>query len=422
MSAAFTTTASEPTIVDPYSVPIERLDVSDPRLALDQTWKRYFERMREEAPVHYLKDSKFGPFWSVTRYDDVVAVEDQPQIYSSSWEHGGITILDMQDLGVQLRMFIAMDDPEHAEQRKTVSPALLPGEIKKMAEPMRVRTAEVLDALPVGVPFDWVEHVSVELTTRMLSILLDFPWDERHKLPYWSDWAANIDIGTDPVLNAERERIMHEMAGYFLKLFGERKAAPPKGDLISVMAHSEAMSNLDYQRFLGNIALLVVGGNDTTRNSMSGLVYQINTFPEEWAKLKANSALAANAAVEVVRLQTPIAHMRRTALADTELGGQKIRKGDKVVIWYNAANRDEAVFPDGDRFDVNRENARRHLSFGYGIHRCLGARLAELQLATLIEEMLKRGMEVKYASPPERLSSCFLNAYGRMMVTMTRSV
>jgi cytochrome P450 len=421
MITSFVTTAAEPTIVDPYSVPLERLDVSDQRLALEESWKPYFARMRREAPVHFLKDRQFGPFWSVTRYDDVVAVEAAPEIYSSSWEHGGITILDMQNLGVQLRMFIAMDDPEHADQRKTVVPALLPGEIKKLAEPLRQRTVDVLDSLPVGEAFDWVEKVSVEPTTRMLAILLDFRWEERHKLPYWSDWAANIDIGTDAVLNAERERVMHEMAGYFMRLFEERKAAPPKGDLLSSMAHSQAMSNLDYQRFLGNIALLVVGGNDTTRNSMSGLIHQITSYPEQWQKLKADASLIPTAALEVIRLQTPIAHMRRTVTQDTELHSQQLKKGDKVVIWYNSANRDEEVFADGDRFDVTRENSRRHLSFGYGIHRCLGSRLAELQLMTLIEEMLKRDMQVSLAGKPERLASCFVHGYKHMPVVLRRS-
>ncbi|MGE0484259.1 MAG: cytochrome P450 [Gammaproteobacteria bacterium] len=415
---AFSTAANR---IDPQTTPLERLDVSRSELALDESFKPCFERLRREAPVHYLADSAFGPFWSVTRYDDVVAVEADPETYSSSWELGGITIADMQNLGVQLRMFIAMDDPEHARQRKTVTPALLPGEVKKMADPMRERTASLLDELPVGETFDWVERVSVELTTRMLAILFDFPWEERHKIPYWSDWTGNIDIAIDPVKNVERERVILEMAAYFKRLFDERKALPPSGDLLSMMAHSEFMSDLDEQSFIGNISLLVVGGNDTTRHSMSGLIHQINRYPEQWAKLKARPDLAANAAIEVIRLQTPIAHMRRTVTRDTELGGQRLRRGDKVVIWYCSANRDESVFPDGDRFDVERENARRHLSFGYGIHRCLGSRLAELQLSTLIECMLERDMQVKLEAPPERLASCFLYGFRHMPVSITRA-
>ncbi len=397
------------------------LDVSRGELWETNTQGPLFARMRAEKPVHYCPDSIFGPYWSVTRYADIEEVEGKPEIYSSSWEHGGIVIFDMQDTGVQLRMFIAMDDPEHAEKRKTTAPAMAPSEIAKLAGPLREWTAALLDALPVGEPFDWVERISVELTTQMIATLFDFPWEERYKLPIWSDWAAKIDIGPDPVLNAERERHVFELAARFKQLFDERKAAPPKGDLLSMMAHSETMSEMDDQRFLGAVVLLLVGGNDTTRNSMSGLIDQINRHPAEWARVKANPALATTAATETIRLQTPIAHMRRTATCDALLGGEQIKKGDKIILWYNSSNRDESVFPNGDQWDVTRENSRRHQSFGYGIHRCLGARLAELQITTLIEEMARRDMDVTFAAPPERIPSCFTNGFHHMMVTMRRT-
>ncbi len=396
------------------------LDVSRGELYEQHSWKPLFAKLRSEAPVHYCPDSFFGPYWSVTRYEDIVDVEGKPEVFSSSWEHGGIVIFDMQDTNVQLRMFIAMDNPEHDEQRKTIAPAVTPTEIAKLAGALRQRTADVLDGLPVGESFDWVERVSVSLTTSMLATLFDLPWEDRHKLPVWSDWAAKIDIGPDPVLNAEREAHIFEMAAYFKRLFDERKALPPAPNLLSMMAHSKAMSDLDEQRFMGNIALLVVGGNDTTRNSMSGLVDFINRYPEQWAKVKADPSSASTAATETIRLQTPICHMRRTAVADAEIGGQKVKKGDKIVLWYNSGNRDETVFEDADVWNVTRENSRRHLSFGYGIHRCLGARLAELQLQTLIEEMAKRNMEVKFAEAPERLPSCFTHGFHKMMVTVTK--
>ncbi|MFM5885222.1 MAG: cytochrome P450 [Novosphingobium sp.] len=398
------------------------LDVSRADLWEHNAWRPQFERLRAEEPVSYCPDSFFGPYWSIARYDDIVAVEADPQTFSSSWEHGGIVIFDMHDTGVQLRMFIAMDDPEHAEKRKTVAPAVTPSEIAKLTGPLRQRTADVLDSLPVGEEFDWVQQVSIPLTTAMIATLFDFPWEERHKLPEWSDWAAKIDIGPDPVLNAERESHVFAMAARFKQLFDERKAAPPRGDLLSMMAHSTAMGDMDEQRFIGAIALLLVGGNDTTRNSMSGLVEQINKFPGDWARVKADPAgLAATAATETIRLQTPIAHMRRTATRDVEIGGKTIGKGDKVVLWYNSGNRDEAVFADAEHWDPTRDNSRRHLSFGYGIHRCLGARLAELQLATLIEEMARREMDVTITGALERLPSCFTNGFHRMMVTMSRA-
>ncbi len=400
---------------------LDRLDVSRGELWAASAWRPHFAKLRAEEPVSYCPQSIFGPYWSITRYDDIVAVESDPETFSSSWEHGGIVIFDMHDTNVQLRMFIAMDDPEHGEQRKTIAPAVTPTEIAKLTGPLRARTAKLLDELPVGETFDWVHSVSIPLTTAMLTTLFDFPWEDRHKLPIWSDWAAKIDIGPDPVLNAEREKHCFEMAAYFKKLFDERKALPPQPNLLSIMAHSDAMSNLDDQRFMGNIALLVVGGNDTTRNSMSGLIERINQYPDAWAAVKADPAgLASTAATETIRLQTPIAHMRRTATRDVEFGGKTIAKGDKVVMWYNSGNRDESVFADADRWDPTRENSRRHLSFGYGIHRCLGARLAELQLATLIEEMAKRNMDVKLVGEPERLPSCFTNGYEHINVIMSR--
>ncbi len=398
---------------------IADFDVSRGELYAEGSWRPLFARLRAEAPVHYCRDSVFGPYWSVSRYEDIVDVESKPELFSSSWEHGGIVIFDMQDTNVQLRMFIAMDDPEHAAQRKTIAPAITPSEMQKLTAPLRARTADLLDSLPVREVFDWVERVSVTLTTAMIATLFDWPWEDRHRLPVWSDWAAKIDVGPDPVLNAEREAHVFEMAAAFRTLFDARKAAPPKGDLLSIMAHSDAMSDLDEQRFIGAIALLLVGGNDTTRNSMSGLVEQMNKFPDQWAKVKADLSLATTAATETIRLQTPICHMRRTATADCTLHGQPIRKGDKVVLWYNSANRDETVFPDGDLWDVSRANSRRHLSFGYGIHRCLGARLAELQLQTLIEELAKRDMTVTLAGEPERIPSCFTHGFHHMPVILS---
>lgn len=409
-------------LAKPNAVALEQLDVSRADLWQANAWRPHFARLRAEAPVSYCPESFFGPYWSITKYDDIVAVEADPATFSSSWEHGGIVIFDMHDTGVQLRMFIAMDDPEHGEKRKTVAPAVTPSEIAKLTGPLRQRTAEILDSLPVGEEFDWVHVVSIPLTTAMIATLFDFPWEERDKLPEWSDWAAKIDIGPDPVLNAEREGHVFAMAARFKELFDERKAAPPKGDLLSIMAHSTAMGDMDEQRFIGAIALLLVGGNDTTRNSMSGLIEQINLFPEDWVRVMADPVgLATTAGTETIRLQTPIAHMRRTATRDVEFGGQTIRKGDKVVLWYNSGNRDESAFPDADHWDPTRANSRRHLSFGYGIHRCLGARLAELQVATLIEEMARRDMDVRITGGMERLPSCFTNGYHRMMVTISRA-
>jgi cytochrome P450 len=395
---------------------LDLLDVTDPALYAEDRWRPVFAHLRAEAPVQHCTTSPFGPYWSVSRHADIMEVEAHPDIYSSSYEHGGITVADLPDAN-----FIAMDRPRHSAQRRVVSPAFGPSEIARMAGAIRQRTGELLDTLPVGTEFDWVDTVSVELTTQMLAILFDFPWEDRRKLTFWSDVGGDIAAQFDPAAAAVREGHLADMTRAFDVLFAARKAQPPSGDLISMMAHSDAMGNMDFGERTGNLILLIVGGNDTTRNSMSGAIEAFNLYPDQWAKLAADPSLAANAASEVIRWQTPLAHMRRTAVADTELAGQRIAKGAKIMMWYISANRDESVFADAERFDINRANARRHLSFGFGVHRCVGARLAELQLAILFEEMIKRGMTVTMTAPPTRAAQCFVHGFTHMPVVVRRN-
>jgi cytochrome P450 len=317
-------------------------------------------------------------------------------------------------------MFIAMDRPKHTEQRRVVSPAFTPSEMVRMSDEIRQRTAETLDALPWGQPFDWVDRVSIELTTGMLAVLFDFPWADRRKLTEWSDWAGDIEIVKDPAKRDQRLEKLFEMGGYFKKLWDERVDKAPTPDLISMMIHSEAMKDMSMGEFMGNLVLLIVGGNDTTRNTMSGLAYSLNKFPDQRAMLEADPSLIPNAVSEIIRWQTPLAHMRRTALSDTELEGHKIKAGQKIIMWYISANRDESIFPEADKLDIKRDNARRHLSFGYGIHRCVGARLAELQITILLEEMGKRRMRVNVLEEPVRVAQSFVNGYRKMMVQLEK--
>jgi cytochrome P450 len=312
-----------------------------------------------------------------------------------------------------------MDPPRHTEKRRVVAPAFTPSEMTRLAGSIRERTAARLDSLPKGEVFDWVSMVSVDLTTDMLAILFDFPWDERHKLPIWSDAITSLDM----IKNRQQERqvMMFEMAMKFFALWQERTAAEPAPDLLSMMIHSNAMSKMDQVEFIGNMALLIVGGNDTTRNSMSGLVDAINRWPEEWDKVLANPGLAGNAGSEVIRWHSPVAHMRRTVTEDHEFRGHAFKEGDKVGLWYISGNQDEDYFEAGDRFIADRDNARRHLSFGYGVHRCVGARLAELQIATLIEEMVARNMRVEQAGDVVREHNPFVNQILQIPVRVTKA-
>jgi cytochrome P450 len=410
------TQLQEDPIVDPY-------DVSRAELYVEDRWHEPFRKLRAEAPIHYVADSRFGPYWSVSTYKPIVNIEALPKIFSSSWEYGGISIAfdsdKMLEGEIRMPMFIAMDPPNHTGQRRTVAPAFGPTEVAAMKDEIRERTAEVIDSLPIGEAFDWVERLSIELTTGMLARLFDFPWEERHKLTYWSDLGGDVELIRRPGGLELRNGALFEMAGAFGKLWQE-KAANPGKDLISIMLQSDAMKEMSHEEFMGNLILLIVGGNDTTRNSMSAYAYGLAQFPEERAKLEANPDLIPNAVQEIIRWQTPLAHMRRTVMEDTEIDGHQMKKGDKVVLWYISANREEAIFDDPDTLRVDRENARRHLSFGYGIHRCVGARVAEMQLVVLLEEMAKRRLRVNVLEEPERVPACFVHGYKKLMVELSK--
>ena len=413
------------TQIRPAPETVNPLDVSRAELWRNDVWQEPMRQLRAESPIYYCEDSKFGPYWSVTTYKPIQHIEALPKIFSSSWEYGGITVAGdgidhLQEGDVPMPMFIAMDPPQHTAQRRTVAPAFGPSEIERMRADTQARTAALIDTLPVGKPFDWVEKVSIELTTDMLAILFDFPWEDRHNLTRWSDALGDIESFSTVEERHARLAVAFEMGGAFKQLWDRKAQNPGTHDLISIMLQSDAMKHMSENEFMGNLILLIVGGNDTTRNSMSAYAYGLHCFPEERAKLEANHDpdLAVNAMHEIIRWQTPLAHMRRTATEDTELFGHRIRKRDKIALWYASANRDEDIFPDGDRIIVDRENARRHLAFGYGIHRCVGARVAELQLTTLISEMQKRRLRVNVLGEPERVNACFVHGYRHMQVEL----
>jgi cytochrome P450 len=402
--------------LEAYAMHLEDFDVSKPELYRSNTMWPYFERLRREAPVHYCPQSRVGAYWSVTKYKDIMQVETSHSLFSSDVHLGGIGIQDVKPVYAR-ESFIAMDEPRHTAQRKTVQPMFMPQNVADLGEKIRVRACEILDNLPRNETFDWVDKVSVELTTQMLAILFDFPWEERRKLTRWSN-VATAAPGNREVIASEkaRDEELQECGAYFAKLWEERAKQPMKNDLLSMMAHSEATKNMDPRNFLGNLILLIVGGNDTTRNSLSGSVYALNKFPDEYAKLRKNPALVQNLVPEVVRWQTPLTHMRRTALADTEVGGKTIKKGERVVMWYVSGNRDEDMFERADDFWIERPNAKNHISFGFGIHRCLGLRLAELQLRVIWEEILKRFDTIEVVDEPKRIYSNFVKGYETLPV------
>ena len=395
------------------------IDVSNNALFVEDTWREPFAQLRAEMPVSWRPQSPYGGYWSVATHKLIGEVELRAAEFSSAAANGNITILTPPP-ETNLENFIAMDAPRHTEQRKVVSPAFNPSQMAEREITVRQRTAELFDALPVGETFDWVSQVSVPLTVGMLCILFGFPWEERHDIKLWSDLASDISPVQDDARRATFLAEMGRMLGRFDTLMAERLAQPPSDDLLSRMVHSEAMGHLTPFERISNLALLIVGGNDTTRHSMGGLVEALALYPDQLDKLHADPSLIPNAAQEIIRWQSPVTHMRRTATVDCELGGQMIAKGEKVVMWYISANRDESVFPDAEKFDVARTNARRHLAFGHGIHRCVGARLAEIQLATLIGEIVARDWRIVPQGKPTRLASPFLHGFTEMPVRVER--
>ena len=417
---------SEAKEMDVNSIPLDQLDVSDPTIYENDCWQPYFKRLREEAPVHYIEDSvSSGAFWSVTSHDLIKQVDTNHQVFSSEL---GISIADPpvdeeeREQLVEIENFISMDPPGHDIQRATVAPSVAPSNLSNFEPLIRERVIDILEHLPVGEPFNWVDEVSIELTARMLATLFDFPYEDRRKLIHWSDVTTAVPqlTGDEGADMEQRKNDLMECAGTFMNLWQERAAAEPKFDLISMLAHGEDTKDMigNPLLFLGNVLLLIVGGNDTTRNSISGGVIALNKFQDEYQKLKDNPAIIPNMVAEMVRWQTPVIHMRRTANQDFVLGGEKIKEGDKVVMWYLSGNRDESVFPDADKLIVDRKNARAHVSFGFGIHRCMGNRLAEMQLRVLWEEIMKRFDNVELAGDVKRLPNNFIRGIADVPVIL----
>ncbi|WOJ92801.1 cytochrome P450 [Congregibacter variabilis] len=401
---------------DPAVVAVEDIDVSDSRLYEQDAWRPYFERLRAEDPVHYVADSQFGPFWSITRFKDIVEIDSNFQDFSSE---PTIVIGDLTE-ELPLANFISMDPPKHDVQRKAVQGVVAPKNLAEMESLIRERVGEILDRLPVGETFNWVDEVSINLTTQMLATLFDFPFEERTKLTYWSDLATSTpEIAggdTDP---EERFAGLSECLETFTRIWHERKDDGVETlDLIRMLQRDPNTANMvdEPMEFLGNLILLIVGGNDTTRNSASAGVLALNQNPDQYDKLRANPDLIPSMVSEVIRWQTPLMHMRRTANKDVEFRGKQIREGDKVVMWYLSGNYDETAIENADQFIIDRANPRHHMSFGFGVHRCMGNRLAEMQLRILWEEIMQRFSKVEVVGEPERVLSNFVRGISNLPV------
>jgi cytochrome P450 len=400
--------------LDPYQMPLEDICLLQPLMWEQNEYLPFLARLRDESPVHWWESDEVGGFWSLTRYADIKAADSNHELFSSE---GSIVVND-PDEDFPLPMFIAMDPPRHDAQRKVVSPSVAPSNLANLESTIRSRAATILDSLPVGEEFDWVDKVAIELTTQMLATLFDFPFEDRRKLTRWSDVAtAEVESGIVESEDQRRAELL-ECLEYFTRLWHERADKPGGFDLISMLSQGDATKDMDPTTFLGNLILLIVGGNDTTRNSISGGVLGLNLFPDQFQKLKSDHGLIPNMVAEIIRWQTPLSYMRRTALADTIIAGKKIRAGDRVLMWYASGNRDSTVFEDADKLIIDRPNARQHLSFGFGIHRCMGNRLAEMQLRVLWEEILLRFSHIEVTGDAVPVRSNFVHGYSKLPVRL----
>jgi cytochrome P450 len=407
------------------ATPLEKLNPARvDRFSNDTIWP-VFERLRREDPVHFTPESEYGPYWSVTKWNDIMAVDTDHEAFSSAQ---GIGLANLEAIKEQEKImgerrrgnagFITMDEPEHSVARKAVSPTLAPSNLHAMLPQVRERAGQILDSLPIGKEFDWVDLVSKELTAMTLATLFDFPFEQRRKLPWWSDMIMNMP-GHGPVESWEQKgAAMMECFGAFHELWNQRVNAEPGNDLISMLAHNPATRNMPTETYQGNVVLLIVGGNDTTRNTISGSVFALNKNPDQYAKLRANPDLVLPMISETIRWQTPLAHMSRVATRDVELGGKTIKAGERVVMWYISGNRDETVIENPNAFIIDRERPRQHMSFGFGIHRCVGNRVAEMQLTIIWEEILKRFPEIKVVGDPVLNWSAFVHGYESLPVVI----
>ena len=414
-----------------YETPLAVLNPAWASAFRDDAQWPYFERLRAEDPVHWTPDSNYGAFWSITKYNDIMAVDTNHQVFSSA---KGIGLSPKRSVlppdafieretaegepGEDDNSFINMDPPGHDIQRKTVSPGVAPARLAEMAPQIRERAGLILDSLPIGEPFDWVDLVSKELTTMTLATLFDFPFEERRKLTMWSDTMTTAPGHGPWNTYDERRKLLADCRAYFIKLWNERVNAEPGGDLISMLAHGPDTRGFSMDQYFSNVTLLIIGGNDTTRNTISGSIFALNRNPDQYDKLRAHPELIPSMVSETIRWQTPLAHMARVATQDFEFRGKQIKAGDRVVMWYVSGNRDDEVIEDPYAYIIDRERPRTHLSFGFGIHRCVGNRLAELQLTIIWEEILKRFPTIKLLEEPQRSYSIFIKGYETMRVVI----
>jgi linalool 8-monooxygenase len=399
-------------------------DLRDPDLYVESAPYDVFARLRREAPVYWNPEADGAGFWALTRHADIVEVSRQPELFSSAHKNGGHRIFNENEAGVASAgeaaigiPFISRDPPDHSQYRKFIMPALTPKRLEGIEQRVAERCAALLADVPLDEAVDVVPLLSAPLPLLTLAELLGISPALWPKLYDWTNAFVGED---DPDFRRSPEALAETLGEFFAfarDLF-DRRRAEPGHDIATLLATAEIDgAPIPLGEFVANLILVLVGGNETTRNSLSHTLAAFAANADQWGRLRADPALLGPAAKEMVRYASPVMHMRRTATADTEIGGQPIAKGDKVVLWYIAANRDDAVFEEPDRFNIGR-NAAQHVGFGTGQHVCVGWRLAELQLRVVFGQLARRVKRIEQIGQPRRFRSNFINGLKNLDVRL----
>ena len=390
-------------------------DLSTPDSFVEAVPHSTFARLRAEAPLYWHQDVAGGGFWVVTKYRDVWNISLDPATFSSERGTALLRVLPEEQVVAQREIMLNMDPPRHTKYRRLVNMAFSPKVLRRAEDHIRDLARQIVDNVAARGECDFVTEVAAELPLQVIVEMLGIPLEDRHQFFEWSNTMVGNEDPEYATAPGVPEMAMMQLFAYAQRLAEERKGRP-REDLSSLLLDAEVdgerLSDSEFNSF---IMLLSVAGNETTRNLISGAMLALIEHPKQRARLLANPTLLPTAVEEFLRWVSPVMQFRRTAQRDVELRGQRIREGDRVSIWYVAANRDEEAFPNAHQFDVGRD-PNEHLGFGIGPHFCLGSHLARLEIRIMFEEVLKRLPEVRLAGPVQRLRSNFINGIKHMPV------
>jgi cholest-4-en-3-one 26-monooxygenase len=379
-----------------------------------------YEVLRATAPVYHHPDPQLAAgYWAVTNYADVVTISRNPELFSSNAETCFISEMPEESKVEQRHSMVNMDPPEHTRQRSLVNRGFTPRTIGKLHEKIAEVCDTIVDEAIAKGEGDFVTMIAAELPLIVIAELIGVPFEDRHKLFTWSNKMLS---GDDPAVTNPEETMaaMAEVYMYANELAADRRANP-RDDIITRLISPDldgnVLSEFEFDIFF---VLLMVTGNETTRNALSGGMQALIENPEQWERLKADPAgLKATAAEEIVRWVSPVMDFRRTVMADTELSGVQLKAGDKVIMYYPSANRDEAIFENANTFDIGRD-PNPHIGFGGGgPHFCLGRHLAKLEMELMLESLARKVERVELTGPIDRLRSNFINGIKSMPVSIT---